>query len=624
MRKSAILLALGLAVFTNGLMAEAGLVESCQFLPIVIDVEASGTRYQTELSFTNANRDAQDVAVRYTAAFGSVEGNADGRFSVPAGEQILVPDGIEFLRRLGIGIPQATPISPQGGTLRVCSPFPAEIPVGVMARVTSPTRPPFPAGKSAVSFAAVPAEVGFTGRATVFGLRRSPLDRSNVAIYNPGTELVSVRITVVSGSSGKAIVLSEKEDLTGYGWKQFTNLTFDDRFSQGFVVIERVSAGGVFGAYGVINDNDTNDGSFVPATSEGEDRTSWILPVLVDTPSYRSELILANPSDVDVKFSLEYTESVSSSRDALSATVSVAAHRQVIVPDVFELFKDGIWSGGTRTLAGTLRVRALAEQIRGAFVGVRVITRQESGRFGVFTPPVSPESVGAKQGFLWSLRADAETRSNVAVLNAGTASGENVTLQLQAFDGAKGRPAGAPLTVTLESGQWLQPEGFFASAGVSNGYVRIVRVSGDAPWSAYGVVNDGQALGKGTGDGSFIPVLFSGVPVPLPEGAWGATGVRMLVDSAGIHIEGDCSHGSLLGTVFLDPQGRFNGVGTYTFEGGPVPIGGFPSQIVFYRGVVEKNQMTLNIQFILSPSPGSMELRFEVIQGVSPRLFKCP
>ncbi len=622
MRKSATLVALGFAVAMNGPVAGAKPEDACQLLPVVLDVEASGTRYRTEISFANPNPDAQEMAVHYTASLGSAEGTGDGQFSVPAGQQLLAADGIEFLRQLGIGIPRTTPDTPQGGTLRICRLNPGEGPVGVTARITSPTLPPSAPGSAGVSFPAVPADEGFTARATVFGLRTSALDRSNVAIYNPGAEPVSVKVTLVSGSSDGQVVLSAKEALPGYGWKQFTiPSSGTPAIDQGYVLIERVSSGGFFGAYGVVNDNDTNDGSFIPAVAEGDLRTSWTIPVLVDSPSYRSELILANPGATDATFALEYSDSISRSGAPLSATVPVPAHRQVIVPDAFELLGAGPSAGGTETSAGTLRVQALEEQAHGAFVGVRVLTRQARGRFGVFASAVPSGAAGAAQGFLWGLRADARARSNVAVLNASAPPGEPVTLQLQAFDGASGRPAGAPLTVGLEPGQWAQPGGFFASSGAADGYVRVVRIGGDGAWSAYGIVNDGAAPGLGTGDGSFIPVVFSGAPAALPEGAWGDAGVRIWVDAAGVSIETDCSHGSISGPVFLDAQGRFNGEGTFAFEGGPTPVGGFPAEKAFYSGVVEKDQMTLTITFPLSPA--SRGVRLTATRGVTPTLNKC-
>jgi hypothetical protein len=622
MRRSATMLALVLAVATCGRAAEARAAGACQFLPVVIDVEASGTRYRTEISFTNQNRDPLEIAVLYTASLGSVEGTGDGRFSVPAGEQLLVRDGIEFLRQLGIGIPPYSPGIPQGGTLRICSLNSGGIPVGVMARVTSPTRPPYAAGNAGVSFAAVPAEEGFTGRATVFGYRQSTSDRTNVAIYNPGAEPVSVKVTLVSGVNERRAVLSEKEELAGYGWKQFASPSGRDPvIDQGYVLVERISTDGVFGAYCVVNDNDTNDGSFIPAVAEGDLRTSWMVPVLVDSLSYRTELILANPGNADATFYLGFVDSVSHLGVALSATVFVPGRRQIIVPDVFALFHDGASTGEALTRAGTLRVQVLEEQARGAFVGVRVLTRQERGRFGVFAPVVPPEAVDAGQGFLWGLRADDQTRSNVAVLNASAPTGETITLQLQVLDGARGRPAGAPLTVTLAPGQWAQPDGFFARSGATNGDVRIVRVSGAGPWWAYGVVNDGSAPGEGTGDGSFVPITFSGAPVSLSKGAWGAAGVRLWVDESGVAIETDCAHGKIAGPVFLDAQGRFSAEGTYSFEGGPTPEDGFPAHKVVYSGLVEKGQMTLTIKFVLLSA--SQEVRLTATQGVSGQLNKC-
>jgi hypothetical protein len=622
MRLHATLVALGLVVAAGG-SAEAARPEyACQLLPIVLDVEASGTRYLTEISFSNPNEAALGVSVRYTPSLGRVEGAGDGEFSVAGGEQLFVEDGIEFLRQLGIAVEASGPDSPQAGTLKICGLDPARVPVGVMARITAPTRPPHPSGSAGVSFGTVPADEGFTGRATVFGFRQTVSDRTNVAVYNPGAEPVSVKVTVISAVNDRQAVLSEREDLAPYGWRQFSNPSgLAQDFDNGYVRVERVSAGGVFGAYGVVNDNATNDGSFVPAVDEGSLGTSFTIPVVVDSLAYRSELILANPGNADATYVLTFVDSISRPSVPLSATLPMPARRQAIIPDVFELFGVGVWAGGTQTRAGTLRIAALEEDAPGAFVGVRVLTRQEEGRFGVFAPSVPPGSANADQGFLWGLRADAGTRSNVAVLNAGEPGGEDVTLQLQVFDGASGRPAGAPLTITLEPGQWAQPDGFFTKAGVAHGDVRITRVVGEGPWWAYGVVNDGGAAGEGTGDGSFVPVVFNGVPEPLAEGAWGEPGIRMWVDGTGVALEADCAHGRIDGPVFLDPLGRFSGSGIWAFEGGPAPVGGFPEHPVLFSGQVEEDRLTLTIRFLHQAV--SDEIRLTATRGLFPQLSKC-
>ena len=622
MRVRATLVALGLAVAAGVPAEAAGPEYACQLLPVVLDVAASGTRYRTEISFSNPNEAALGVAVLYTPSLGRVEGTGDGEFSVPGGGQLFVPDGIEFLRQLGIAVEASGPDSPQAGTLKICGLDPERVPVGVMARITSATRPPHPPGSAGVSFGTVPADEGFTGRATVFGYRQSVSDRTNVAVYNPGSEPVSVKVTVVSAVNDRQAVLSEREDLGPYGWRQFSNPSgLAQDFDTGYVRIERVSTGGVFGAYGVVNDNATNDGSFVPAVDEANLETSWTIPVVVDSPAYRTELILANPGNAAGTFALTFVDSISRPSVPLSATLPMPARRQAIIPDVFELFGVGVWAGETRTRAGTLRVTALEEDALGAFVGVRVLTRQEDGRFGVFAPAVPAGSADADQGFLWGLRADEETRSNVAVLNAAEPGGENITLQLQVIDGASGLPAGAPLTITLEPGQWAQPGGFFASAGVAHGDVRIVRVHGQGPWWAYGVVNDGETPGKGTGDGSFVPVVFTGVPEPLPEGAWGEPGVRMWVNGDGVAIEADCAHGRIDGPVFLDTQGRFAGAGTWSFEGGPAPAGGFLEHPVRFSGQVENDQLTLIVRFLHQAV--SDEIRLTATRGLFPQLDKC-
>ena len=83
-----------------------------------------------------------------------------------------------------------------------------------------------------------------------------------------------------------------------------------------------------------------------------------------------------------------------------------------------------------------------------------------------------------------------------------------MTLELQAFDGnAAGAPRGDPEAVSLEPGAWTQLSGFLGARGVSNGWVRVTRTSGSAPWIAYAVVNDGGAPGERTGDGAYVPMV---------------------------------------------------------------------------------------------------------------------
>jgi hypothetical protein len=60
--------------------------------------------------------------------------------------------------------------------------------------------------------------------------------------------------------------------------------------------------------------------------------------------------------------------------------------------------------------------------------------------------------------------------------------------------------------VGLAPGQWMQLANPLAARGVQNGWVKVTRKWGTAPWLAYSVINDGAAPGERTGDGAFIPM----------------------------------------------------------------------------------------------------------------------
>ncbi len=97
------------------------------------------------------------------------------------------------------------------------------------------------------------------------------------------------------------------------------------------------------------------------------------------------------------------------------------------------------------------------------------------------------------------LRQNDKDRSNVALVNLGTPSDGDVRLRVTIFSGSTGAAAGV-----LETP--VAPGGFFQYSeilgGVANGWVRVERIAGSAPWFAYGVVND-----QANSDGSFVPPL---------------------------------------------------------------------------------------------------------------------
>ena len=89
----------------------------------------------------------------------------------------------------------------------------------------------------------------------------------------------------------------------------------------------------------------------------------------------------------------------------------------------------------------------------------------------------------------------------MAVQNAGVGGEESITLRVTVFSGD---PASAGRSMvlpdrTLPPGGFYQYNGILSMAGFDNGYVKVERVEGTAPFYAYGVINDNF-----NSDGSFV------------------------------------------------------------------------------------------------------------------------
>ncbi len=55
--------------------------------------------------------------------------------------------------------------------------------------------------------------------------------------------------------------------------------------------------------------------------------------------------------------------------------------------------------------------------------------------------------------------------------------------------------------------RWYQLNSLLANyaSGTRQGYVQIRKISGNNPFLAYGVINDGAAPGQRSGDGAYAP-----------------------------------------------------------------------------------------------------------------------
>jgi hypothetical protein len=135
------------------------------------------------------------------------------------------------------------------------------------------------------------------------------------------------------------------------------------------------------------------------------------------------------------------------------------------------------------------------------FLGGRTSTPGCGGTFGLFYPALTLEQSASTPVWIYGLRQDSTTRSNLAVVNRGD-SADSITLRITYF-GNFGARLGEPVEVTLAPGEWRQFGKPLESLGATAGYARIEKVSGNSRFVAYGVLNDSV-----TSDGSYIGMSF--------------------------------------------------------------------------------------------------------------------
>lgn len=492
-----------------------------RLVPIVLDVTTPIAHYTSELTLTNTTSSALTTLLTYAASLGDGAGSGSVALTLAPGEQRIVPDAISFLRGRGLTIPGSA-TGPQGGTLRAVfhadrELLPAE--VGILARTTTATTAPQPVGSAGLAYLGLSPQDAITGSATLFGLRADSADRSNVALFNSGSVPVRVRVTVVSGSGDVPdVTFREAEELPPYGWLQYgsAEILGSSGLSNAWVNLKQVSAEGSFGAYAVINDNRTSDGSFLLPEPEDAVGTRLLVPVLVETPSFRSELVLSNRGTSSATLVMRYVESLTPSLGAGgSATIELPAGRQLIIPDAVDFLRSrsvGVGPKDAASYAGSLGLSVSGVASHEVFAAARTASLSPAGgQFGLFTPAIREGAAATSRALLLGLRDDETTRSNVAAVNAGPEAAGSVTISLQAYDAeAGGIPRGDPEALTLAPGEWRQLGRFLRSRGVRNGWVTIDRAAGTAPWLAYGVINDGAFPGERTGDGAYLPMVVTG------------------------------------------------------------------------------------------------------------------
>ena len=225
---------------------------------------------------------------------------------------------------------------------------------------------------------------------------------------------------------------------------------------------------------------------------------------------FTSEMTLTNRGTREARLHYTYTAHIGGGTGSTSEVLP-AGHQRVVSDALDHLRNLGIPIPAEGNRIGTLRVEApVASQVG---VLVRTTTAVPDGRAGLAYPGIGMEEGFHRAVYLCGLRQNTQDRSNVAFQNMGAPEEGPIILRTTVFSGDPNGPAPRVLQeVRLGPGGFHQYSGVLGS--LANGYVRVERVRGTAPFYAYGVIND-----QANSDGSYVfPVVES-----FPGGAAGQT-----------------------------------------------------------------------------------------------------
>ena len=158
-------------------------------------------------------------------------------------------------------------------------------------------------------------------------------------------------------------------------------------------------------------------------------------------------------------------------------------------------------------MAGPVFITAEERDLSGIVIGARTGSKGGGGQYSVFYNAVPDGEAFSGEAWVDGLQQNEENRSNLALVNTGEADGSESVFHLEIYDGETGMLVETVVTRPIAARQWHQINGILgrASSETRQGYIRIEKVSGENPFLAYGVVNDGGAPGQRSGDGAYLP-----------------------------------------------------------------------------------------------------------------------
>ncbi len=486
-------------------------------VPVVVDVAgANGARFVSEITLGNRGTTDASVAMTFTAA-NALGSSGSGTFTttIPAGRQLVFTDALQWLRQNGLFVP----LGDQGGTLLLAY---AGLSSGDAAFASVRTLAVLPGGRAGLAYTALAPNDTLEAPAALYGLREDGSFRSNVGLLNAGDPVtggpVSLRVTVFSGAAGdgRSETLPDVTLAPGQ-WTQLNRVLASAGYAQGWATVERVAGTDSFYAYGVVNDNVTSDGSFLPPWAVNPPRTArQTLSVAVETSAFSTEAVLTNRENTPLTLLLVYQESLGASPGGLaSASVTLQAGEQRFIPHVVT----AIGGQPAGDAAGSIAIQTPSGAAASYVAGGRTTTPAPGGgSFGTFSFAVPFERGAATEAWVYGLKQDGLSRSNLGITEVPTFFGAgpsniepSLVLFLDVFNADTGTMAGTlgPFNLGYRSLAWKQLNSILGSFGVRNGFLRMRRTSGFANFLVYGIVNDGAVPGQGTGDGSTLGMVPS-------------------------------------------------------------------------------------------------------------------
>ena len=235
------------------------------------------------------------------------------------------------------------------------------------------------------------------------------------------------------------------------------------------------------------------------------------LPVIVETSEFRSELTVTNFSEEPRRLTFEFvSEQIKGDDKRVGFSMMLKAGQQEIVAEVVEeLRQQGVAGLGTTRgfYLGPLFVTAEEGDMSGIVIGARTGSKGEVGQYSVFYTAVPFGEAFSQEAWVDGLQQDGENRSNLALVNSGEVDGSASVFHLEIYNGETGLLEETVVTKAIPARRWHQINGILGSYApeTRQGYIRILKISGNNPFLAYGVVNDGGAPGERSGDGAYVP-----------------------------------------------------------------------------------------------------------------------